>query len=249
MDLTIHGRLAGAAARPAPYGYDDGVRFVDVAIPPDGGESRVDLRWEGISGDVDEAERQLKGWFSAELAACALTTGVASGVHWTGRTIKKDDGTTLVGATLASSLRSIREHPAPLGTYTPLADAIRAQPETAEAARHWHIAARLMEDGDDIALGEAYLAVEGLVIHKSGDETLKSWAAFGDALSAAGRPFAGDDLRQLYASCQWGRHSQQTRAVDTLKAIGRPKLEWWDACVTAAKVVEAYARARQSGAM
>lgn len=256
MDLTLYGDLDGGAIRAAPYDYVADGYSVEVMAATVGRDiGRVAITWHDCDEDDETAERKLREWFDVELAACALVTGVASTVRWTGRKVVGDDGRSRAGASFNRSLRFICEHAAPLNTYASHAEAIRAHDEIRAAARQWHIATRLLEDGEDVVLAQVYLALEVLVLEVAESDGLDAWAEFGDALTRAGaRDGAGKllsdrDLEQLYLSLQWGRHIRQGRAHRDLDAIRRPRLGRLDACWRAVEVIESYIEARVARAI
>jgi hypothetical protein len=243
MDMEIGGRLGGGAAKVGTYDYISGDMKVSVV------DDRVSVTWIGCPDGSDETEKALQEWFDAELAAQVLATGVPSSVHWTGRTLFENGEQVGLRLTMTNPFGYVRDHPQQLSVYSSAADAIRRYPEVALAVEHFRATARLMRGSEDIALGEAYLTVALLVAEIKGDERQSDWRAFGEALRAACEAVDGDDLEQLYASCQWGRHHRQSVATKTLTRIGRPKLSWYESCWRAAEIIEAYVRAKDAGAI
>lgn len=240
--MKIEGRLEGGAAKVGAYDYTEGDHVVAVD------EERVSVTWLGCPDDSDETERALQEWFERLLDAQVLTTAVPSSVHWTGRTVF-ENGKSRLRVTSTHPFGFIRDQPTQLSAYAAMADAIRIHPEVREAARHFRATARLIREGEDIAPGEAYLTVATLVVAVEGDERQADWRAFGNRLHAAGEPFDSDDLEQVYASAQWGRHHLQSIASKTLTRLGRKRLTWYETCWRAAEVLEAYVLAKNRGAI
>lgn len=244
MDGPSWVRLTGGAVRKqGPYRtiLDDMVMSVD-------GDA-VSVTLVGAPDDSDVTEAALRSRFDALLLAQTLRTGVSSTVRWTGRTTH-EHGRTRVSAAWTIRSQFVFRHGARLGHYSVLASAISRDAVVSEASRHVRAATILFQETESITcLGETYLAVATLVVEHSGGETQSDWRGLGDGLSRGGQPFDGNDLEQLYASCQWGRHHLHGRASGTLGRLMRPQLNEYDCLKLAAELVAAFAIARSNGQM
>jgi hypothetical protein len=245
MDIELHGRVTGGAVRhTGAYRSEFPDHVVTITA------ETVSVLWRNAPDDSGATTDALKAWFDALMLAQTLRTGKRSTVHWTGRTVY-DAGRAGGAAWFAvGGPMFVFRHPARLGRYARLAESIERHPLIREASEHVRGAVILFEETEFItSLGESYLAVATLVAAHSGDEQPADWRSFGVALSAVGQPFDADDLEQLYASCQWGRHYLQNKATKTLLRLGRPQLNEHDCMKRAAEVVTAFADARAVGQM
>lgn len=245
MDLELHGRLTGGAVRKqGPY------RAIidDMVVTVDGDAVSVTL--VGAPDDSAVTEAALGSRFDALLLAQTMRTGVSSTVHWTGMTTHDQRRTRVRAQVTIRGPRFVFRHGARLGHYAVLAGAISRDVVVREASQHLRAATVLFQETESItSLGETYLAVATLVVEHSGGEAQPDWRAFGDEFSRVGQPFNGDDLEQLYASCQWGRHHLQDKASVTLGRLVRPQLNEYECLKLAAELVAAFAIARRNGQM
>lgn len=243
--LELHGRLTGGAVR--EQGRYRAI-IDDMVVTVDGDVVSVTL--VGAPDDSDVTEAALGSRFDALLLAQTMRTGISSTVHWTGMTTH-DQGRnrTRAQVTVRGPWSAFR-HSARLGHYAVLADAISRDGVVREASQHVRAATVLFQETESItSLGETYLAVATLVVDHSGDEARSDWRAFGYDFSRVGQPFDGDNLEQLYASCQWGRHHLQDIASGTLRRLVRPQLNEYECLKLAAELVAAFAIARGNGQM
>jgi len=107
----------------------------------------------------------------------------------------------------------------------------------------------LVHWGEEVAAAGAYQAVETLAWASISDH---DWRKLGDALDAGGLGLSGDDLMQLWASCQLYRHFTldprvTRRARKILSDLSRAELTPGNCCWRAAEVIEAYISTKTRG--
>lgn len=237
--LELAGETRGELLGDGTYSFDR----IDVSI--EGHHVRLsDLR---ATGDADENELRLSHWFDSQLLAHSALTGLATQAVWIGRTIHLADGGTLAGAQLHMPFRLGGVDPAPFGSHSPFAAAIRSRTEVRAAAGSLRAAFGVVDYDGVAAYGHAYNAVEALVVAQTHTQKLPGWRKLGQELDSADPEISGDRVVELYASCQHGRHARVTWAKEFLPA-GDP-MSPLQCCVLAARILRAYVQAAGSGGL
>jgi len=190
------------------------------------------------NGDPDTADARLSSWFDSQLRAHSASTGLSTTVSWTGRTVYHEDGTTSPAAQLHMPFRFGGFSPAPFGTHSMLAAAIRSSAEVNDAAGHLRAAYAVVDFDGPAALGHAFRTVERLVLATTSGDKGKDWRIFESKLERRVGSVPTGLVLYLYASCQFGRHVDQTEAQKILG--GRRPLNAVECCQSAGEVLGAY---------
>ena len=197
------------------------------------------------NGDPDAAEARLNSWFDSQLRAHSASTGQSTTVSWTGRTGYHEDGTTSPAAQLHMPFRFGGFSPAPFGTHSLLAAAIRSLAEVNDAAGHLRAAYAVVDFDGHAALGHAFRTVERLVFATTTGDKERHWRDFESMLEGAVAAVPRGLVLFLYASCQYGRHVDQTHAQEIL--AGRRPLNATECCQSAREVLGAFVEYRGQG--
>ncbi len=215
----------------------DGIYSIDgIEVEVTG--TSVRLSDPTANGDPDAAEAKLSSWFDSQLLAHSSSTGLSTTVSWTGRTGYHEDGSTSPAAQLHMPFRFGGFSPAPFGSHSLLAAAIRSSVEVKDAAGHLRAAYAVVDFDGAAALGHAFRTVERLVFTNTMGDKEKDWHAFESNLEGRIASVRIGLVLYLYASCQFGRHVDQTKAQMIL--AGRRPLNAVECCLSAGEILEAY---------
>lgn len=238
-----------AAVSPSPMirlelaGHTQGEPLGDGTYVIDGFEVEVEGTSIRVSdptarGDPDVSEARLGSWLESQLLAHSASTGLSTRVSWTGRTVHHQDGTTSPASQLHMPFRFGGFSPAEFGTHSALAAAIRASAEISDATGHLAAAYAVVDFDGPAAMGHAFRAIERLVFATAGGDKERHWRAFQTMIEGRVGSVPTGLVLYLYASCQFGRHVDQTHAQEILGG-GRP-LNAIECCQSARALLGAY---------
>jgi hypothetical protein len=243
-DVEISGSLSGAFRR-EPYTFvaDGRTVLVDsTATPPRDDTWQVRVRWPAAPDEADQTVRDLQVWLEDYLLAGSMAAGVPAHVFWGSVVFHRATGPSTVSKSFGVAWSTARADRLRLDSYGGMATAINANAEIRTAAGHARNALGLLQQSAEASVAEAYRAVEGL----ARSSRAQAWRALGDQLASAGERISGDDVVQLWASCQFFRHepAMTGRATKTLAKLDRPALGYGLCCWKAVEVIEMYGSAR-----
>jgi hypothetical protein len=190
------------------------------------------------NGDPDAADASLSAWFDSQLRAHSISTGLSTSVSWTGRTVYHEDGTATPASQLHMPFRFGGFSPAAFGTHASLAAAIRSSADVNDAAGHLRAAFAVVDFDGPATLGHAFRAVERLVFAATRGDKEKHWREFESMLEGRVASVPNGLVLYLYASCQYGRHVDQTHAQEIL--AGKRPLNAIECCQSAREVLGAF---------
>jgi hypothetical protein len=230
--LRLYGRIGGQ--RPISYVVDiESFRF-EVK----GREFTVD--WNHAPADRDEAEAHLMQWVDDRLLALTLRTGRPATVEWAGASeFDPGDGRMRLSTELRTGFWQVAEHPKRLDQYEVEARAIAVDPALRLATSRYRRVQALLGVDDELALAAVQVCAEGLAaeVASSGSD----WHGLARRLG-----FSVPEIRQLIASCQFGRHdvSVQASAQETLRKLGLPPLDAADCSLVLRRLLASYLHQR-----
>ena len=234
--LRLGGQLTGVAV--PELGYIETINGHNLLVHT----SDIDISWEDAPDDRERAESELLAWLDTRLLAMSLTTGLpASYVEGRWTEFTPADGRTRVGGSFGFAYSVSYQSAKQLGGYESLAGLIESDDDLRKAVDRYRRAMALTGNDDDAVMALAYLGAEGLVALLAGTGGRGRWPPAAQAVG-----MTPDDLTQLWASTQFGRHDEARRrdAADILTSMGRPPLSANEVCQRYREFVRAFIRTR-----
>jgi hypothetical protein len=203
-------------------------------------EREFTVEWTSAPRDRDRAEGELMQWVDDRLLAMTLRTGRPASVEWAGASeFDPGDGRSRHKSELRAGFWQVAEMPKHIDQYELEAAAIAADPALRTATPRYRRVQALLGVDDELALAAIQVCAEGLAAEVTGSGSNWHGLARRHGLTVA-------EIRQLNASCQFGRHDQsvQASARATLDSLGVPALNAAECSQVLRRLIASYLQER-----